>query len=816
MGSTGSSAPDTAKPSTLKQILSHMVAGGLTLVVLGVIMGAFTLFRLDKVVEQFEMKSYDLRAQWGESSGRPSSDVMILEFDEASMNVLSDEFGLWPWSRDVHARMIHFMNRAGVKLLLYDIMFVSHRKGSEAADEQLAQAFHQYDNVYLSMNFDRELAESQKLGKDLTPRAIEKLLPLSISLRSELGKHKNDFIKLKPDNDGALFFDNEHMTFNNYRSIMPSLLSKGRNIGIINHGADDDGVSRSNPLFFRFKYHKFIKTNKLPLKQSGDKWYDTQGARTDADGYLLVKANDRAAQSSWINPTKSQHVDEEGYLTDNYGHPLYMREAKITTAYFPYLGLRAVLELKFPKKQPELLLTADGHLKFEGYDIPLNSNGDFLVNWYNVNVDWETYRRHRYEITKIRDANIAKITELETQIKQTSNPQTRKKLETAIQQEKATLDKAKKLLVQLDQILNGIYAPKPYKTMPAWEVIRTMKKEEAGLPLNEEDVALKKMLQDKIIFVGATSVAAYDIKNTSIHSTMPGVILQANLFDNIYQNDGKFMKRLDPNSNLLLTVLICVLSACLTFKMRSALAGMLTAANIAVIYVLAAITMYQQLHLWVNVAMPLVALIITTTITFMIKYILRNKDYEETYTLATTDSMTGLYNHRYFQDHMRRSIEQAARFKHKFSLVLIDIDFFKKFNDTYGHQAGDEVLRHVAQKLQKSVRTVDVVARYGGEEMAIILDRATEEEALIVAQKIVKAVAEEAYPIAEGVAKHVTISCGVSTYPTHGETPNVLIEFSDAGLYRAKENGRNQVGAQYETNPPEGGDGAEHSDHHAA
>jgi diguanylate cyclase (GGDEF)-like protein len=162
---------------------------------------------------------------------------------------------------------------------------------------------------------------------------------------------------------------------------------------------------------------------------------------------------------------------------------------------------------------------------------------------------------------------------------------------------------------------------------------------------------------------------------------------------------------------------------------------------------------------------------------------------------------------------MRRSIEQATKFKHKFSLVLIDIDFFKKFNDTYGHQAGDEVLRQVAKKLKKTVRNVDIVARYGGEEMAVILDRANEEEALAVAHKIVKAIAEEAYPIAEGVAKHVTISCGVATYPTHGLTPSQMIEFSDAGLYRAKENGRNQVGSQYEgTPPPEGSD----EQHHAA
>ena len=148
--------------------------------------------------------------------------------------------------------------------------------------------------------------------------------------------------------------------------------------------------------------------------------------------------------------------------------------------------------------------------------------------------------------------------------------------------------------------------------------------------------------------------------------------------------------------------------------MRSALAGFLTTANVAVLYVLLTIILYQSMNLWINIAMPLVSLIITITITFMLKYILRDKDYEKTYALATTDSMTGLYNHRFFQEHMRRSIDQANRFKHKYSLLLIDIDFFKKFNDTYGHQAGDEVLRHVARKLKKTVRNVDIVARYGG------------------------------------------------------------------------------------------------------
>lgn len=841
---------DATENSPLKKLLNRLVAGGLTVLVVAVIILIFQLGHLDKFVEQLELKTYDLRAQVPGQMGlgepkHPSSDVVILQFDDPSLNVLNDEYGVWPWPRDVHAHMMDFLNKAGVRMMLYDIMFVAPRKGSEEGDRQLEAAFKKYNNVFLSMNFDSELAESQKLGKDLTPRDIELLEPLSIPLHNELGTKPNSYLKLvKSPYDGTVFFDNGHMTFNHYRSIMPILLEKGSHIGIINHGADEDGVSRGNPLFFRFVYTRFMKTRFFPLHKDGtsvinlhakdikqqqaDVWYDAKGNRTDADGYMLIKAK---------NPPKAnpdggfvedvgntgdfaQQVDQLGYLMDGYNHYIYQREMKynaktgqyepkLSYMYFPYLGLRAVLDTKF-KKTPELFLTADGHLKFEGYDIPLSSNGDFLVNWYNVNITWDEYRKNKSELENYQALLKHSLDEMKASRDKAKTPEDRLNADTAMKKKEDELDKVGNMIRMLDQALSGEYEPQPYERISAWQVIGTMKKVEQNLPLTEDDQKLIKKLRNKTVFIGATAVAAYDIKTTSIHSTMPGVVLQASLFDNLYQNDLKYMHRLDPPTNGWITILLCLIAAGFTFKMRSALAGMLTTANMAVLYVLSAILLYQYQYLWVNIAMPLVALVITTTVTFMVKYILRDKDYEKTYALATTDSMTGLYNHRFFQDHMRRSIEQANRFKHKFSLVLIDIDFFKKFNDTYGHQAGDEVLRHVARKLKKSVRNVDVVARYGGEEMAIILDRATEEEALAVAQKVVKAIAEEAYPIAEGVAKHVTISCGVATYPTHGNTPSELIEFSDAGLYRAKENGRNQVGAQYDnTHPPEGGDGEE-------
>jgi diguanylate cyclase (GGDEF)-like protein len=801
--------PEEKEKNKLHSLLNLVAKAGLTLLVVTVILSTFFLAGIDRMVDQLELKTYDLRAQMqlGKTKRYPSKEILILRFDDSSLNVLSDEFGTWPWPRDLHARMIHFLNRAGARSLLYDIMFVAHRREGQEADQSLVDAFQKYNNVYLSMNFDNDLTQSQKLGKDLTPQDIERLKPLSLVLRSELEKaSKTSTLSLQQNKkEGSVFFANDHMTFNHYRSIMVSLLDTGRNIGFINHGTDIDGVSRGNPLFFRFGYQPFIKTTHLPLVKKQDLWFDTQGNRTDKDGFLITKSTFLPAiqtqNGDYLdqNPSSPQRVDAQGYVMDGYGHYVYQRQAKYHYRYFPYLGMQAALNLKFPKQKPSMLLTKEGHLQFEGYDIPLRSNGDFLINWHNVNVKREEYTQNLSALNRYQAQLKAQIEKQRNQLK-TLSTEVREfnDLQALINKNHEELQRIASLSKMLEAALKAKYVPQPYKMVSAWEVIRTMKKEEAKLPLDQEDKALKALVKNKIIFVGATAVGAYDIKNTSIHSTLPGVVLQANLFDNLYQNQGRYLQRVEPYVNFSITLLICLLAAGGSFKMRSPLAGLLTTVNIAVLYVLVAIMLQQYQQLWINVAMPIVCLVITTTLTFMLKYFFRNQDYEKTYAMATTDSMTNLYNHRFFQDHMRRSIEQAKRFNHKFSLVLIDIDFFKKFNDSYGHQAGDEVLRQVAKKLKSTVRNVDIVARYGGEEMAIVLDRANEEEALAVAQKVVNAIAEEAYPIAEGVAKHVTISCGVATFPTHGESPSELIEFSDAGLYRAKENGRNQVGAQYD------------------
>lgn len=160
---------------------------------------------------------------------------------------------------------------------------------------------------------------------------------------------------------------------------------------------------------------------------------------------------------------------------------------------------------------------------------------------------------------------------------------------------------------------------------------------------------------------------------------------------------------------------------------------------------------------------------------------------------AITDGLTGLFNHRTFQQKLSEEITRSRRYGMPLSLVLFDIDFFKKFNDTYGHQFGDEVLRTISTLIHNSIRTIDIAARYGGEEFAIILPHTDLEGALTVAERIRTEVDNHVFTNQEGTLHvKVTISLGVAQW--NGYDPkNKLVEAADQELYKAKHNGRNQV-----------------------
>lgn len=168
--------------------------------------------------------------------------------------------------------------------------------------------------------------------------------------------------------------------------------------------------------------------------------------------------------------------------------------------------------------------------------------------------------------------------------------------------------------------------------------------------------------------------------------------------------------------------------------------------------------------------------------------------HEELERLSVTDRLTELYNHGYFMQHLEEEIGRAQRFGHVLSLIMLDIDDFKSFNDTYGHPHGDRVLQAVSLTIRGMLREIDTAARYGGEEFVIVLPETDLEGALAVAERIrqgVELMSFEGFGIVEDV--HKTVSVGVATYPGHARTGAALVVAADQAMYDAKRSGKNVI-----------------------
>ena len=161
--------------------------------------------------------------------------------------------------------------------------------------------------------------------------------------------------------------------------------------------------------------------------------------------------------------------------------------------------------------------------------------------------------------------------------------------------------------------------------------------------------------------------------------------------------------------------------------------------------------------------------------------------------LATTDQLTGLLNRREFDRLLVEEVERTRRFERPLALVLIDLDHFKRINDRHGHPAGDTVLRTVAARITETVRSLDRVARIGGEEFAVLLMETSVEEAMAAAQRLIEVMRGASMAVSDEVCLPVTISAGVAVAPMHAKEAAALIEAADKALYTAKRNGRNRV-----------------------
>ncbi len=167
--------------------------------------------------------------------------------------------------------------------------------------------------------------------------------------------------------------------------------------------------------------------------------------------------------------------------------------------------------------------------------------------------------------------------------------------------------------------------------------------------------------------------------------------------------------------------------------------------------------------------------------------------YSQAKELTQTDDLTAIYNRRYFYQALTMEVKRSRRFKRPLSLLMIDVDYFKKFNDTYGHLVGDQVLKELASVLSKNIREVDTLARYGGEEFAMILLDTDVDNAYLTAEKLRKLIENHFKHSKIGHELKITISLGVSGMPTDATTIDDLINHADIALYSAKVKGRNQV-----------------------
>ena len=170
--------------------------------------------------------------------------------------------------------------------------------------------------------------------------------------------------------------------------------------------------------------------------------------------------------------------------------------------------------------------------------------------------------------------------------------------------------------------------------------------------------------------------------------------------------------------------------------------------------------------------------------------------------LAVTDGLTGLFNHRHFYNVLEIELKRAERYGHTLALLMIDIDDFKRINDTYGHQFGDHVLRGIAASLVESVRETDIVSRFGGEEFAIVLPEIDRDGAVVLAERIRESVSSKSYRATQsgqesGQEVTVTISLGVASYPGDADGIDGLISKADNALYKAKGDGKDRVEAAW-------------------
>lgn len=300
--------------------------------------------------------------------------------------------------------------------------------------------------------------------------------------------------------------------------------------------------------------------------------------------------------------------------------------------------------------------------------------------------------------------------------------------------------------------------------------------------------------KDSICIVGVTAIGLYDIKPVPLEPEYPAIGIISNTISDIL--DRKFISTPPERFNIFLLYLLSLIPAFIVFGEKP-LRETLLAFLVAGVYFGINFMLFKT-GFMLELFLPLFGLFASYFTVETYNFFRISKERQTFFRMSVTDGLTGLYNIRYFKMLLETEIMLAkADIGKKFCLVMGDVDHFKHFNDTYGHQAGDLVLKEVANALKSSVRSSDIVARYGGEEMIVLLRGSSLKDGLIVAEKIRQNV-ENFLVKDRGNVYKITLSLGVAVYRPRDRVDKVIKRADDA-LYHSKQAGRNRVSSLEES-----------------
>ena len=294
----------------------------------------------------------------------------------------------------------------------------------------------------------------------------------------------------------------------------------------------------------------------------------------------------------------------------------------------------------------------------------------------------------------------------------------------------------------------------------------------------------------KICLVGLTAAGLHDVRPTPLEPAYPALGVNANIINNILKED--FIKESSKHLNAAIILILGILISLAISHLRP-LRGAVVAFLILSVYIFASLALFKFLNLWINVTYPVLLILVSYSTITLYSQISMAIERSHLFTLATRDGITGLYVPRHFNLLMdaEMAITEEHEWRRKLSLIMGDIDFFKKVNDTYGHQGGNVVLKDIARIIKSNLRELDLPCRYGGEEFALMLPGATLEEAMVVAERIRKGVEDHHFKYRDKILR-VTISFGVAILKDE-KGREELIKKADDALYKAKRTGRNRV-----------------------